>query len=42
MSLRHRRKLNPRQVHIVDVDNIRYVCKGLPEMKDFYLLGVLK
>ena len=37
-----RRRFNPRVLHIEEVDNIRYVCKRVPEDGTFYLLGILK
>ena len=37
-----RRRINTRLLHIEEVDNIRYVCKGVPEDGTFYLLGILK
>lgn len=37
-----RRRINPRVLHIEEVCNIRYVCKGVPEDKTFYVFGVLK
>ena len=37
-----RRQINPRVLHIEEVDNIKYVCKGIPEIGMFYLLGILK
>ena len=37
-----RRQINPRVLHIEEVDNIKYVCKGVPENGTFYLLGILK
>ena len=37
-----RRRINPRVLHIEEVDNIKYVCKGIPEIRTFYILGVLK
>ena len=36
-----RRRINPRVLYIEEVDNIRYVCKGVPENVTFYLLGIL-
>ena len=37
-----RRRINTRVLHIEEVDNIRYVCKGIPEIGTFYVFGVLK
>ena len=37
-----RRRINPRVFHIEEVDNIKYVCKGIPEIGIFYLFGILK
>lgn len=37
-----RRRINTRVLHVKEVDNIRYVCKGIPETGTFYLFGVLK
>ena len=37
-----RRVINPRVLHIEGVDNIKYVCKGIPEIGTFYIFGVLK
>lgn len=37
-----RRQINPRVLHIEEVDNIKYVCKGIPETGMFYVFGVLK
>lgn len=36
------RRINPRVLHIEEVDNIKYVCKGIPETRMFYVFGVLK
>lgn len=36
------RRINPRVLHIEEVDNIKYVCKGIPEDGTFYLFSVLK
>ena len=36
------RRTNPRVLHIEEVDNIKYVCKGIPEIETFYVFGVLK
>lgn len=30
-----RRRINPRVLHIEEVDNIKYVCKGIPELEHF-------
>ena len=37
-----RRRINPRVLHIAEVTNIKYVCKGIPEIGMFYVFGVLK
>ena len=37
-----RRRINPRVLHVEEVGNIRYVCKGVPENRTFYLLSILK
>ena len=37
-----RRRINPRVLHIEEVGNIKYVCKGVPEIGTFYLFGILK
>ena len=37
-----RRKINPRVLHVEEVGNIKYVCKGIPETGTFYIFGVLK
>lgn len=37
-----RRRINTRVLHVEEVDNIRYVCKGVPEDRTFYVFGVLK
>jgi|GEM_PF-4629379 len=37
-----RRRINPRVLHIVEAGGNKYVCKGLSESGDFYLLGILK
>lgn len=36
------RRINPRDLHIEEVDNIKYVCKGIPEVGTFYVFGILK
>lgn len=36
------RRINPRVLHIEEVDNIKYVCKGIPETGMFHVFGVLK
>lgn len=36
------RRINTRVLHIEEVGNIRYVCKGIPETETFYVFGVLK
>ena len=37
-----RRRINTRVLHIEEVDNIKYVCKEVPEDGTFYVFGVLK
>ena len=37
-----RRRINIRLLHVEEVDNIKYVCKGFPETGMFYVFGVLK
>lgn len=37
-----RRRINTRVLHIEEVDNIKYVCKGISETGMFYVFGVLK
>ena len=37
-----RRRINPRVLHIEEVDNIKYVCIGVSEFRTFYIFGVLK
>ena len=34
--------INTKVLHVEEVGNIRYVCKGVPETGTFYLLGILK
>ena len=34
--------INTKVLHVEEVGNIRYVCKGVPENGTFYLLGILK
>ena len=36
------RRINPRVLHIEEVNNIKYVCKGIPEIGTFYVFGILK
>ena len=31
-----------KNIEIEEVDNIKYVCKGIPETGTFYVFGVLK
>ena len=33
-----RRKINPRVLHVEEVGNIKYVCKGIPEIGTFMYL----
>lgn len=40
--IQRRRRINPRVLHIEEVDDIEYVCKGIPEVGTFYVFGVLK
>lgn len=37
-----RRQINTRVLHIEEIGDIRYVCKGVPETGTFYVFGVLK
>ena len=37
-----RRRINTRVLHVEEVDNIKYVCKGVPEYRIFYVFGILK
>ena len=37
-----RRRINPRVLHVEEVDNIKYVCKGIQEIEIFYVFGILK
>lgn len=37
-----RRRINIRVLHVEEIDNINYVCKGIPETGIFYVFGVLK
>lgn len=37
-----RRRINTRVLHVEEVGNIKYVCKGIPETRIFYVFGVLK
>ena len=37
-----RRRINTRVLHVEEVDNIKYVCKGIQETGMFYVFGVLK
>ena len=36
------RRINPRVLHIEEVNNIKYVCKGVKEDGKFDIFGVLK
>lgn len=36
-----RRRINTRVLHVEEVDNIKYVCKCIPEIGTFYVFGVL-
>ena len=36
------RRINPKVLHIEEVDNIKYDCKGIPEIGTFYVFGILK
>ena len=40
--MKRKRRINTRILHIEEVDNIKYVCKGNPEIGTFYVFGVLK
>jgi hypothetical protein len=37
-----RRRINTRVLHVEEVGNIKYVCKGFPETGTFCVFGVLK
>ena len=37
-----RRRINTKVLHVEEVSNIRYVCKGVPEYGTFYVFGILK
>ena len=37
-----RSRINTKVLHIEEVGNIRYVCKGVPEDRTFYVFGILK
>lgn len=37
-----RRRINTRVLHVEEVNNIRYVCKGVQEIGTFYVFGILK
>lgn len=37
-----RRRINTRVLHVEEVDNIKYVCKGVSETGMFYVFGILK
>lgn len=37
-----RRRISTRVLHVEEVDNIEYVCKGVPEDGTFYVFGELK
>ena len=37
-----RRGINTKVLHIEEVNNIKYVCKGIPEIGTFYVFGILK
>ena len=34
--------INTKVLHVEEVGNIRYVCKGVPEDGIFYIFGILK
>lgn len=36
------RRINTRVLHIEEVGNIKYVCKGIPEDGTFYVFCILK
>lgn len=36
------RVINTKVLHVEEVCNIRYVCKGVPEDGTFYVFGILK
>ena len=37
-----RRRINTRVLHVEEVNNIKYVCKGITETGTFYVFGILK
>ena len=37
-----RRRFNPRNAHVRQIDGTLYFCKGIPEIGTFYVFGVLK
>ena len=37
-----RRRINTRVLHVEEVDNIKYICKGFLETKTFWVFGILK
>ena len=36
------RQINTKVLHVEEVGNIRYVCKGVPKDRTFYVFGILK
>nr|DAT58636.1 MAG TPA: hypothetical protein [Crassvirales sp.] len=36
-----RRRFNPRNAHVRQIDGTLYFCKGIPESKTFYLIGII-
>lgn len=41
-NMTKRRGINTKVLHVEEVGNIRYVCKGVPEDGTFYVFGILK
>ena len=40
--MKRKRRINTRVLHVEEVSNIKYVCKGIPEIGTFYVFGILK
>ena len=40
--MKRKRRISTRVLHIEEGDNIKYVCKGVPEIGTFYVFGILK
>ena len=36
------RVINTKVLHVEEVSDIKYVCKGVPEDGTFYVFGILK